>query len=244
MQGCSRMRKSISKIRKLGTAVRLSVIDSRGMTDKDIVDALIARDEAVTDDFFWVKCRPLFCSIIYKVFHHKIDENADVREDDYYKELVDMFYMFLMSPGKQSKDDAHTLKSFGFRCSLYQWIKVVALRFMLKKKDEVIENVSSESPYIKEGEEPAVSTAAAKAREEVEEIFSLMLSGKDGKPKKGIARKAAETRILIIRRLLLEEEKPEKLAAEMGKTVANIYNMKKRALADFRDAALQERKEK
>ena len=38
------------------------------MTDLQIIEALIARDENVTCDFFYRKCRPLFASIIRHVF--------------------------------------------------------------------------------------------------------------------------------------------------------------------------------
>lgn len=37
------------------------------MTDQQIIEALIARDENVTCDFFYRKCRPLFMSIIRHV---------------------------------------------------------------------------------------------------------------------------------------------------------------------------------
>lgn len=32
------------------------------MTDKEIIQGLIARDNRVTEDFFFVKCHPLFFS--------------------------------------------------------------------------------------------------------------------------------------------------------------------------------------
>ena len=34
------------------------------MTDQEIVKGLIERDGYVTEDFFFVKCKPLFCSIM------------------------------------------------------------------------------------------------------------------------------------------------------------------------------------
>ena len=43
------------------------------MTDKEIIDGLIARDNHVTEDFFFVKCRPLFYNIMRMVFGHEVE---------------------------------------------------------------------------------------------------------------------------------------------------------------------------
>ena len=66
------------------------------MTDQQIIEALIARDENVTCDFFNRKCRPLFVSIIRHVFSYDVD----------YDEIVNEFYFYLM------ENDAHRLKQF------------------------------------------------------------------------------------------------------------------------------------
>ena len=41
------------------------------MTDREIIQGLIERDNSVTEDFFFVRCRPLFLSIISKVFNNE-----------------------------------------------------------------------------------------------------------------------------------------------------------------------------
>ena len=56
--------------------------DREGMTDQEIIHGLIARDNRVTRDFFFVKYRPLFCSIIQKVFDYEV----------YYDEFVNELY--------------------------------------------------------------------------------------------------------------------------------------------------------
>ena len=43
------------------------------MTDKEIVEKLIARDNKATDEFFFTRCRPLFVSIIRSVFSYPVD---------------------------------------------------------------------------------------------------------------------------------------------------------------------------
>ena len=64
------------------------------MTDHEIIQRLIARDNHVTEEFFFVKCRPLFHGIIRKVFDYEVD----------YNEVVNELYLYLMA------DDATKLK--------------------------------------------------------------------------------------------------------------------------------------
>ena len=101
------------------------------MTDQEIIQGLIARDNRVTEEFFFVRCRPLFLSIIRKVFNYEVE----------YDELVNELYLYLM------EDDAKKLRDFEYRSSVYQWIKVLAIRFFIRKRNELIENDSEESLY-------------------------------------------------------------------------------------------------
>ena len=43
------------------------------MSDQQIIESLIARDEQVTRQFFFGNCRPLFLSIIRRVFSYEVD---------------------------------------------------------------------------------------------------------------------------------------------------------------------------
>ena len=47
----------------------------------------------------------------------------------------------------------------------------------------------------------------------------------------------------VLLRLVVGDEEPEKLAKEMGVTVANLYNIKKRAIASFAEEAVKDVKE-
>lgn len=215
-------------------------ISGKIVTDKELVNSLIARDEAVTEEFFWVCCRPLFCSVIFNVFKHKIDKNEDVHKDDYYNEVVNMVYEYLMKPGKE-KDEAHNLKTFNFQSSIFAWIKLIILRLIIKKKADVIEDQTSETPFIREGEVELTSTENDEAKEEVEAIFMFMLFDQSGKKKKGKELDAAKKRIELIRKLVLEGEDPANVAKSLNIKISNLYNLKKRALDDFSKAALRER---
>ena len=64
------------------------------ISDKCVVDALIARDVKVTKQFFFCTCRQLFMSIIRNVFTYDVD----------FDEFVNEFYLYLM------ENDAHRLR--------------------------------------------------------------------------------------------------------------------------------------
>ena len=93
------------------------------MTDQQIIEKLIARDGQVTEKFFFNDCRPLFTSIIRKVFTFNVD----------YDEIVNEFYLYLM------ENDAHRLRQFQGRSTIYQWLKVIAMRYFIEKRDRVID---------------------------------------------------------------------------------------------------------
>ena len=88
------------------------------MTDREIIEGLIARDNRVTEEFFFDKCRALFCSIMKKVFDYEVE----------YDEMVNELYVYLM------EGDAIKLRNFEYRSSVYQWLKVLAIRFFINKR--------------------------------------------------------------------------------------------------------------
>lgn len=92
------------------------------MTDKEIINGLIAKDNQLTTEFFFVKCRPLFYGIIRHVFSYEVD----------YDEFVNELYQYLM------ENDAAKLRGFQYRCSLMQWLKVLAIHYFVKKRNLLI----------------------------------------------------------------------------------------------------------
>lgn len=83
------------------------------MTDQEIVDGLINRDEKITDWFFNIKYRPLFINVIKLIFDYQVD----------YDECISELYYHLM------KNDAAVLRNFEGRSTIGTWIKIVAIRF-------------------------------------------------------------------------------------------------------------------
>ena len=181
------------------------------MTDQEIIQGLIDRDNRVTEDFFFVKCRPLFCSIMRKVFDYEVD----------YDEFVNELYVYLM------EDDACKLRNFEYRSSVYQWLKVLAVRFFIKKRGKLIDDTSHEPPY--NGQEQQLATEQdGSAEGDMQRLFNQM-------PNKRY--------VYVIQRLILDDLEPEQLAKEMSITTANLYNIKRRAMAQLTHVALNDIKE-
>ena len=178
------------------------------MTDREIIQGLIARDNRVTEEFFFVRCRPLFLSIIRKVCDYEVE----------YDELVNALYLYLMA------DDAKKLRDFEYRSTIYQWLKVVAIRFFIRKRKELIDNSGYESPYEVETV-PTTGGNAHSAKCDLQRLFSLM-------PNKRY--------VYVVQRLIIDDCEPEKLAKEMGVSVDNLYNIKRRAMDQLTRVALND----
>ena len=180
------------------------------MTDQQIVEALIARDERVTKQFFFGNCRPLFLSIIRYVFSYEVD----------YDEFVNEFYMYLM------ENDAYRLRQFQGRSTIYQWMKVIAIRYFIAKRDSMIDNESKDALLDSVVQNEAVDgEKKMTAKMDIEYLFSLMPNRRY---------------VYVIKRLVLQEAESKVVAQELRTNVDNLYNIKKRAIAALTEIALKE----
>ena len=180
------------------------------MTDKEIIENLIARDERVTQRFFFKNCRPLFMSIIRYVFSYKVD----------YDEFVNEFYLYLM------EENAYKLRQFEGRSSIYQWLKITAIRYFMVKRDRMIDMNSKDTPSDTDVHEKMVDEESKTvARMDITALFERM-------PNKRY--------VYVIRRLVLEDVEPKDVAEELQVSVENLYNIKKRAIASMTQVALND----
>lgn len=180
------------------------------MTDQQIIQVLIARDERLTQQFFFKDCRPLFLSIIRYVFSYEVD----------YDEFVNEFYLYLM------ENDAYRLKQFQGRSTIYQWMKVIAIRYFITKRDSMIDNESKDALLdcvVQNGTVDEEKKTAAKM--DIEYLLSLMPNRRY---------------VYVIRRLILQEAEPKVVAQELSINVDNLYNIKKRAMTALTEIALKE----
>lgn len=180
------------------------------MTDKQIIEALIARDESVTEQFFYGNCRPLFLSIIRNVFSYQVD----------YDEFVNEFYLYLM------ENDSYRLRQFEGRSSIYQWLKVIAIRYFVAKRDKMIDKPSEETLIDKASKTISVNEEKQiTAKVDIAYLLRIMSNRRYE---------------YVLRRLVLQDADPKVVAKELCTNVDNLYVVKKRAIASLTELALNE----
>lgn len=185
-------------------------ISQKEMTDKQIIEALIARDESVTEQFFYGNCRPLFLSIIRNVFSYQVD----------YDEFVNEFYLYLM------ENDSYRLRQFEGRSSIYQWLKVIAIRYFVAKRDKMIDKPSEETLIDKASKTISVNEEKQiTAKVDIAYLLRIMSNRRYE---------------YVLRRLVLQDADPKVVAKELCTNVDNLYVVKKRAIASLTELALNE----
>ena len=184
------------------------------MTETEIIEGLLARDNKITYEFFYTykekSCRALLTNIINYVFSYPVE----------YEEAVSEFYAYLM------EDDGRKLRQIENRNTLFGWLKVSATRFFIKKRDNLIENRSQEALLDRTAKETYVDDYAKEnARKDVLRILFRMKNKRYA---------------YVLQQLILHDLEPEELAKAMNITTANLYNIKRRAMAEFTEVARQD----
>lgn len=128
------------------------------LTDREIVEGLLARDNKITRQFFFEDCRPLMLSIMRLVFNYPVE----------YDELINELYQYIMA------DDGAKLRQFKYRSTFCQWLKVVAIRFFIHHKDNAIDDSSKEAPYDSSCNATVDSAAIISDRIDVECMLGMM----------------------------------------------------------------------
>ena len=71
-----------------------------------------------------------------------------------YDELVNELYVYLM------EDDAIKLRNFQYRSSVYQWLKVLSIRYFIKRQAQMTDNKKLKPPYDVESQPTQTPSAA------------------------------------------------------------------------------------
>lgn len=181
------------------------------MTDQQLIVQLIARDPQATAQFFFRDCRPLFISVIRRVFGTQIVD---------YDEIISELYLLLMD------DDAKRLRQFNFQSTLYQWLKTIAIRHCLRLKlqGQVIDDAPEKPLNENTLNEPITEPSQAKI--DLEALLQQMKN---------------ERYAWVVRRLMIEDASPTDVAAELHVTVDNLYNIKRRAMTALTHVALKDK---
>ena len=171
------------------------------MTDQEIMTGLIARDERITQDFFFRRCQPLIFALISKFY----PQGAD------YDELVSELYLHLM------ENDARRLRQWEGRSSIYQWLKMVARNFFLDKinRERVIETDTDKRLLTKANDYATADNSANEAVMDVAAILDLIEN---------------DNYRLVLQKHVIEGMSFDDLEKVTGIKKANLYNIKKRAL--------------
>ena len=170
------------------------------MTEKEIIQGLIDRDERITQDFFFHRCQPLIFALISKFYPTGAD----------YDELVNELYLHLM------ENNARRLRMYEGRSSIYQWLKMVSRNFFLDKKnrERVIEN-SSDDRLLNKAKEVLTDNSDQETVLDVTAILDQIDN---------------EKYRLVIQKHVIEGMSFDDLEKTTGIKKANLYNIKMRAL--------------
>ena len=125
------------------------------------------------------------------------------------------------------EDGAKRLRQFNYESTLYQWLKVTAIRHCLRLKGQgrVIEDESKE-PLDNSGK-CASSTEDTHAVADMEVLLGRMRN---------------QRYALVIRLLILEGQAPEDVARQLAVNVDNLYNIKRRAIQALTEVALKDKR--
>ena len=144
--------------------------------------------------------------LLYKLIGELFSTNVD------YDELVNELYLYLM------EDDARRLKSFNGESSIYRWMKTVARRFFIdiKSRGRVIENETREPLY--ERNDAMTDPSREEAQMDVAALLDQITN---------------ERYRLVLKRVVLEGMDYDDLSEITGLKKSNLYNIRKRAMAEL-----------
>jgi RNA polymerase sigma factor (sigma-70 family) len=140
------------------------------------------------------------CTSLFRAIAHDIFGNHVDKN-----ELINELYIHL------KEKDWHVLRQFDYRVKLITWLSTVANHFFEKRRKKLIKNQSSEDQLIEQFAEEHDTS--------IEDTINSLLN-----------RLKNERYRFVIQKIVLEDREPQKIAAEMGITVDNLYNIKQRAI--------------
>jgi len=171
--------------------------------DLKIAQAILNRDEVVTRTFLYKDCRGMLLRIIHKVFDYPVE----------YEELISALYLYIM------ERDGYRLRQYQGRSTIYLWLRTTATRFFILYRDQVIDDTTHES-LLECTDEPI-----DEVDENEDEDLRTIRCAYDSMPNRRYAQ--------VLQRLVIDEAPPQEVAEEMGITVDNLYNIKKRAITQL-----------
>lgn len=182
------------------------------MTDQQLVEGLLANDEAVISYVFYQKYEALLRFNFAK---------AAGRKEITFEDLVQELFIYM------SKNDWEKLRKYDTSSSFIAWFSVVSYRFFKDFTHSLID--SAQSLPISDMDDHTISIAGTS------KIDTMMMD-----VKAAIAQLHPPRDREIVESLVLKEEEPAEVAQRFNVTVDNLYNIKRRALAKLIRNHLQE----
>lgn len=183
------------------------------LSDRELVDLLLANDEEAIEYLFFMRCNGMFAHIACSVFQSQTCK----------EELITDFYFFL------SENNWNRLRKFEFKAGLNTWLTVIALRFFKKMRISQTKLVAIDPQLIAETQKE--KTDDYDVIDEMSRLELYKAIDRLSKPREHYALLAD-----------LTGKRAEDIAAEMGCTVAAVYNLTKKARLELK-SIMQERKE-
>lgn len=178
-------------------------------SDRQIVKAILDRDASVTKEFLYRRCYPLFKAVYDKYY----------TDCDSCFEFINEIYVYIMIP--QRKTGVSKIASFGFKCTLTLWLKIVVENYchqLYARRIEVnLDSDVSSDRIIPDDESLTVNTRNIDM-EDLHKILNMMPNQR--------YRQLIEYRYV-------DEKSNEETAMLLAVTLANYYNMHKRAKAQY-----------
>ena len=179
------------------------------LTDSEIVVAILHRDARITRLYFYEKCYPLFKSCYDKYY---TDCETCV-------EFINQIYLLVMTPRKST--GVSPLQTFGFRCTLTMWLKIISENYckqLFKVKIDFSDSVEPSSDrFAKIGDSLEIDFRTIYASD-VKKVLEMMPN---------------ERYRHLIELRYVEEKTNEETAMVLEMTMDNYYNKHKLAKAQF-----------
>lgn len=175
----------------------------KGISDKEYIFALKDGDNELVHAFFYEELNVLLSRIKFDLFHGKVE----------YDELVSELYLYLSANG-WSKLDSFAGKN---GCHLKTWMSPVAWRFFIKEYERLVLQESSDEE-LEDTEMGCGLEQSIEMNVDVESVLEAM-------PNERYAE--------IIELMVLKGYPADEVAAMLHTNVANVYNIKHRAVSQF-----------
>lgn len=179
------------------------------MTDAQIVTAIILRNALVTKEYLFRVCYPLFKSVFDKYY---TDCNNCL-------EFINEIYLYIMMPSK--KTGTSKLQGFGFRCSLTMWLKVVTENYChqiySRRGQNNIDSLDGNDRFLL----PDSSLNEKMNSIDMEDLTKMLNAMPNSRYRQ------------LIEYRYIDDRSNEETALLMGITMANYYNVHKRAKEQF-----------